>query len=342
MISSIAICKDNYSGWHQRFVDSLEQVKCSLPNLHFEIIDIDCHDWIDVCLGYDAILYKPGVLGVEASQHYKEKVFFIEKHLNKLVFPNYQTVWHYESKIAQSYLFSHYSIQSPNTFVSFDYHDASLFVKSARLPIVFKESYGAGGSKVKLFKDRLQLQKVVKQRFASQLWKESKRLRNKAKYIFLLSRSWFWRKIFDAFTSKSPYVNTIYLQELAPKNTRDLRITVIGGKYAYAFWRLNRKNDFRASGSGFIDYTSEIPDSPVLYCIEKSKEFGFDSMAYDLVYKGNEFEIIEMSCTYSDTALFHAPGYWYAEHGELQWVPGNYWPQSVWIRALLEKLKLVV
>ena len=89
--------------------------------------------------------------------HYKEKVFVIEKILNKACFPDYQTIWHYESKIAQTYLFKYYAVQSPNTFVSFDYKDSLNFSETAELPIVFKESHGAGGSKVSLLTYRSHL-----------------------------------------------------------------------------------------------------------------------------------------------------------------------------------------
>lgn len=336
---SIAICKDPYCGWHERFAEALAKYSTNCTAFKFEIIDIDAHDWMDSCMDSDVIIFKPSVLGVEAAQHYKEKILFIEAHLNKLVFPNYNTIWHYESKIAQSYLFKYYSIRTPDTFVSFEYHDTCKFLDSASWPLVFKESYGAGGSKVKLIKDRLQAQKAVNSRFASQLWREYKLLLRKAKYLSLLFHPWFWQKVFVSVSGRSPF-NSIYLQEFVPNNSRDLRVTVIGGRYAYAFWRLNRKNDFRASGSGNIDYASEIPEAPILYCINISKELGFDSMAYDLVYKDNEFTIIEMSCVYSDCALFNAKGYWRAEHDLLKWIPGNHWPQSVWIAALMEKLSL--
>lgn len=337
MILSIAICKDPYYWWHERFADALAEYSHAFPFFRYDVIDIEVDNWINLCLNYDVIIYKPSVLGVEASQLYKEKILFIEHYLKKIVFPNYKTVWHYESKIAQSYLFKHFRIKTPLTFVSFNSCDTFNFLKSASLPLVLKESHGAGGSKVRLIKYRSQAQKISNDRFSSQLWSQFKLLSKKTKYLSLLFHSWFWQKLLVVATGKSPF-NSIYFQEYVPDNARDLRVTVIGGNYAYAFWRHNRKNDFRASGSGIIDYISEIPAAPILFCIEKSKEFGFDSMAYDLIYKNSEFVIVEMSCVYSDRALYNAKGYWQAESDVLKWIPGNYWPQSIWIQALMDKL----
>ena len=46
----------------------------------------------------------------------------------------------------------------------------------------------------------------------------------------------------------------ILWQEFIPDNQRDFRVTIIGRRYAFVFWRNNRPGDFRASGSGLIDY----------------------------------------------------------------------------------------
>lgn len=51
----------------------------------------------------------------------------------------------------------------------------------------------------------------------------------------------------------------VYFQKFLPNNTYDIRITVIGER-CFGFIRYNRENDFRASGSGKIEYdTSKIP-----------------------------------------------------------------------------------
>jgi hypothetical protein len=88
-----------------------------------------------------------------------------------------------------------------------------------------------------------------------------------------------------------------------------LRIAVIGDRYAMGFWRNNRPNDFRASGSGRIDYDRTVPEELVRYCLSLNKRFDFDSMAYDIIFRGNQFVITEMSYTYVDSLLYKAAGH---------------------------------
>ena len=56
-------------------------------------------------------------------------------------------------------------------------------------------------------------------------------------------------KISDHYILEKNYA---YFQKYIPAQ-HDIRITVIGNR-AFGFLRKNRKNDFRASGSGLIDY----------------------------------------------------------------------------------------
>jgi glutathione synthase/RimK-type ligase-like ATP-grasp enzyme len=62
-------------------------------------------------------------------------------------------------------------------------------------------------------------------------------------------------------------LQAVYLQKFIKNNDGDYRVTVIGGKFAYSFKRLNRPNDFRASGSGRIDYSSTPNEEIIAYCI---------------------------------------------------------------------------
>ena len=54
-------------------------------------------------------------------------------------------------------------------------------------------------------------------------------------------------------------------------------------------------------------------DCLALLCVEKSKEFGFDSMAYDLVYKGKNPQIHRNVLCIFRSRLFNAPGHWRLE-----------------------------
>lgn len=92
------------------------------------------------------------------------------------------------------------------------------------------------------------------------------------------------------------------VQEFCPGNTGDLRLNVIGDR-VMGFRRRNRPGDFRASGSGLLDYPSELPQDAIELAWKISTQAGFDSMAYDFVRRGDAWTILEISYAYVDAAV---------------------------------------
>jgi hypothetical protein len=79
-------------------------------------------------------------------------------------------------------------------------------------------------------------------------------------------------------------INYLYFQEFIPNNDSDTRIIVIDGK-AFGIKRMNRKNDFRASGSGFILYEKEHIDIILVKtAFDIHKKLNAQCIAYDFVY----------------------------------------------------------
>lgn len=76
----------------------------------------------------------------------------------------------------------------------------------------------------------------------------------------------------------------VYFQEFLPGNTFDTRIVVIG-KRAFGCVRDNRDKDFRASGSGRVDYTVERVDLQLVeLALETAKKLQVQSLAVDFLY----------------------------------------------------------
>ena len=103
----------------------------------------------------------------------------------------------------------------------------------------------------------------------------------------------------------------LIVQDFCPNNDFDTRVTVIGNR-AFAFRRFNRPNDFRASGSGLIDYNiQEIDMQMVEMAFEISEKFQFQTMAYDFIYDANgKPSVLEHNFTYVDKAVAACPIYW--------------------------------
>lgn len=86
-------------------------------------------------------------------------------------------------------------------------------------------------------------------------------------------------------------------QEFCEGNDSDYRITIIGD-YAMGCRRMNRPNDFRASGSNNCIVLDELPRDAVQVAWEICNEHNFITMAFDFLKLRGQWVIIEMSYTY--------------------------------------------
>jgi glutathione synthase/RimK-type ligase-like ATP-grasp enzyme len=307
------------SNWNDKFLDSLEKKLKEGHNISYSIVNLDRSDWITQIKPFDIIIWKSPWMG-RLSFHYKEKMFFIKNYLGKEIIPNFESIWHFDSKIAQHFLFEYYHMHTPKTFITFDYVEALRYIDTCVFPQILKLSAGSASNNVKMLKNKRQAIKEIKKHFFKTI---------------------FWKKIKKL--SDHQMFGSIYLQDFIPNNTSDLRITTIGDKYAFGFWRKNRENDFRASGSGRIDYEREIPEEPLNYCLNLSKQFNFDSMAYDIIFDKDNYLITEICYGYNQDAIFNANGFYEKiEDNKLIFKKGHYWPQELWIEWLFEKYKIII
>ena len=123
-----------------------------------------------------------------------------------------------------------------------------------------------------------------------------------------------------------------YVQEFLPGNEFDTRITVIGNR-AFAFRRMNRLGDFRASGSGRIDWTPEEIDlDAVRLAYRVARQLDTQSIAVDVLRRRGEAVINEISYTYASWAVRDCPGHWRLhgapDTGRLFWVQGSTRPED--------------
>lgn len=117
--------------------------------------------------------------------------------------------------------------------------------------------------------------------------------------------------LIDTGTVKYPFV----AQEFCRNNEGDIRIMVVGDKI-FGFGRRNRENDFRASGSGIIEYLEELPKECVQSAYEVSHECGFVCMAYDFIKNNSGKHVIaEISYTFVSEPASRC-SYYYSAAGQ--------------------------
>ena len=244
------------------------------------------------------------------------------------------TCWHYDDKIRQYYLLRQKGYPIIESWIFWDKKFALKWLEDAKLPVVFKLKSGAGSINVILVKSRNKARKLINRCFGRGIKlgriPDSEDLRFKFINPYKTIHRWGGNILRmlrneDISPDWQKHKNYVLFQKFLPDNNFDTRITVIGRR-AFAFRRVVRPGDFRASGSGKIDYdASNIDPRCIKIALDISEKMRFQSMAYDFVFNEKmEPEIAEISYTYVDTAIYECMGYF--DH-ELKWHEGRYWPQ---------------
>ena len=271
----------------------------------------------------------------------------IERELKMSVYPDQNTCWHYDDKIAQAYLLQAIGVPIPITWIWYDREQAHAWAKEVQYPLVLKLANGAGSVNVKLVGDaseahlwieRLftyQVQSLDEEQFGS--LSLSRSLRRATSLILRRSPSLLRE---NGYEPQSGYV---LFQEFLPDNRWDTRVTVIGNR-AFAFRRFNRPNDFRASGSGLIDHDPDLIDQRfVRLAFTVTNRLRSQSCAIDGLYRGPEHVVGEISYTYVSWTVHDCPGHWVlsgdAETGRLDWVAGHMWPEEAQIVDFTDRLR---
>lgn len=318
----IGLVKDLNTKWWIRFEEILKE-----KGNEYRLINIERNDWIDQIKPCNHVIWRPNLTEPYLRQA-KEKLIIIERYLEKKVFPNFDTFWHYNNKNAQKFLAEILDIPFPKSFVAYDYASSENYLKNTEYPIVSKSSGGSGSRNVRLLKSY------------SEARSEARRIFNVG--FLNKTKNAFFHKLnltSNRFGGQKFYLN---LQDFLPNNSKDFRITTIGGKYAYAYFRSNRENDFRASGSGLNNYDNTDHDQDLIKeFVLLSRKLNFDSMCYDIIYTENQEHVtVEFSYIYVDTYLHNCPGYYILEENDLEFVEKNTWPQSLIVNFLFEKWNL--
>jgi len=221
--------------------------------------------------------------------------------------------------------------------------EALQWAQKTSYPVVFKLRGGAGSHNVILVKSIGEAVRLINRMFGRGVKSGSVPSANNVRIrdfnIYKISRRLAGNILRryrheDTSTLWAKHKNYILFQKFLPKNEYDTRVTVIGNR-AFAFRRINRKNDFRSSGSGVIDYDKKYINEIFLKtAFEISKKMQFQSMAYDFLYNEDGGpECCEISYTYQAKAIYNCEGYW---DDQLNWHEGHFWPQYLNLKDMLK------
>lgn len=266
------------------------------------------------------------------------------------VFPTLEDFWHFDDKIAQKYLFEAADIPTPKTHVFLERHQAVDWAVDATFPWVFKLKAGAGAVNVCLLRSRGEAMTNINRMFGQgyapyagatkDIANKLRKHRRNRDWLVMARRASqtlasYWKKKRDIANERG----YVYVQEFIAENTHDTRVTVIGDR-AFAFRRMVRPGEFRASGSGMIDHEPRNIDKA---CVEMAcnaaARLGTSCMAFDFVQPKDETKplIVEMSYAFVDVLVYQCPGHW---RSDMSWQEGQMWPEDAIFDDALQKIKL--
>jgi glutathione synthase/RimK-type ligase-like ATP-grasp enzyme len=257
----------------------------------------------------------------------------VEHELGLAVYPDQNTCWHYDDKIAQAYLLDAAGIPVPRTWVLFEKDAALDWVKTAKFPVVLKLWAGAGGSNVTLVRTADEAVDWVARLFGAGVeFLEEQNVKFSGRVRESL-------RIFGGKEQLHPWElhkNYVLFQEFLAGNEFDTRITVIGDR-AFGFRRFNRANDFRASGSGIIDSSPHaIAPEMLRMAFDTCRKLKMQSCAIDGLWRGLEPVVGEVSYTYASWAVQDCPGY---SDNDVNWLEGSMWPEEAQVADFLVRLR---
>ncbi len=272
----------------------------------------------------------------------KSLLFSLEQSGTK-VFPDFNTAWHFDDKVAQKYLLEALETDLVPTWVFYDKKTANEWIESTSFPKVFKLKGGAGSQNVQLAKTKEEAKSLANKAFGSGFpaydgWgsiKERFRKWQLGKTNFFDVLKGFARLFNPPRYAKvmGNEMDYLYFQEFIANNDSDIRIVVVDGK-AFGIKRMNRENDFRASGSGFIRYDkASIDERFVKAAFDINKKLKAQCIAYDFVLDNNKPLLIEISYGFANGGYDACVGYW---DEQMNWHEGTFNPYG-WMVDLILK-----
>lgn len=325
----IAICQ-NLKMWNHPYARDNKFIKyCDENNINYEIVDPYQPVFIDNIDKYSNIIW--------TFTHYLKADLLEARNILRAaeirgveVFPNTNSTWHFDDKIAEMYAFKSIDAPIPNSWAFYNLDDTTDFLKNeANYPIIAKLRNGSGATNVKMIKNESEGLKYAKKMFTegfdsspSLAYKTYSKIQSIKNFKSLISRIkqipgfLYARTKAKDISKENGYC---YFQDFVNNDGFDLKIVVIGDKLTYLIRKV-RKGDFRASGGGDFFYdqsyvTKNIIDS----AFSAADQLGSQCMGFDYVVDRttNKGLIIEMCYGFDYAAAEDSGGYF---NRDGQWI----------------------
>ncbi|MFH1119645.1 MAG: hypothetical protein V1775_07455 [Bacteroidota bacterium] len=316
---------------------------CIKNNISYKIVNCYESDIISKLGDCDALMWHHSHSDPKDVLFAKELLFSVEA-AGKLVYPDSRSTWHFDDKLGQKYLMEAMGLPLVPAYAFYDKTEALKWVENAEFPLVFKLRGGAGGRNVRLLRSRQQARRIIKKAFGRGIrqYDAIGGIKDKIRrYRLGLSPA---KEVIKAFLhlvypirlekSKGRDKGYVYFQKFIPGCDTDIRVQLVGDR-SWAMIRKVRENDFRASGSGNIDFDmSKVPMDAIELSVMVARKLGMQSLAIDLLPYNGGYGIVEISYAFGIDEEELEFGYC---DGNLIWHPGHINPFGWMIDDLIKK-----
>lgn len=308
---------------------------CEKKNIDYKIVNAFDSDIMEQVKDCDAFMWHHHHSQFKDVLTAKRILFALEQAGVK-VFPDFNTGWHFDDKVAQKYLLEAIGAPLVPSYVFYDKQEAMEWAKNTTYPKVWKLKGGAGAANVRLIKSEKEAIKFINKAFGKGFkqfnkWNNlNERIRKykEGKDSIVGIAKGLGRLVIPTEYSKQQIRERgyVYFQDFIPNNEFDIRVIIVNNK-AFALKRMVRESDFRASGSGNILYDKiEIDEKCVEISFEVNKHIKSLSIAFDYVFgRENNPLIVEISYGFAVEPYDPCPGYW---DNKLNWHEGKFNPQG--------------
>lgn len=243
---------------------------------------------------------------------------------NVFVHPDWRSCWHFDDKVAQTYLLQAAGIPMPRTWVLWRYDEAMEFCRTAQYPLVIKLSSGFRSENVGLLRNRAEAERMAQRLFGAGVSALRPRKLEPLRVATRPFRNWLRLRLGRAPLSL-PVVHRNYMlvQEFVAGNEFDTRVTIIGDR-AFAWRRNNRPNDFRASGAGRNDHDpAKIDRDALRLAFHAARTLRMPSLCFDVLRRDGKPVITEVSYYFESKSVPLSSGHWRLDGDELRWIEGT-------------------
>ncbi|MBE7688661.1 hypothetical protein F6A46_10515 [Tenacibaculum finnmarkense genomovar ulcerans] len=301
---------------------------CNEKRIDYKIVNAYSNNIIEEVADCDIFLWHHHH-GYFADANFAKQLLFSLEQAGKVVFPNFNTGWHFDDKLGQKYLFEAFDIPVAPSYAFYTKIEALSWAKEAKYPKVFKLRGGAGSSNVRLVKSFKEAKYYINRAFSNGFktvdrWSGFKDILKSYKHgksVFSDVLKGFVRLFIKTHNEKmqATHKGYIYFQEFIENDGFDYRAQTCGDN-CIAMIRYCRKNDFRASGSSLSNRNpNDFPKDVLDLSFQIADKLKLQASALDFVREKNtgKLYLVENSFCYGidndefDYGYFDRSGNWY-------------------------------